>query len=228
MSDKEIFEKLDNILNYEEVPSYFINSIRNDKEFKESKFNILNKLEGIEQEKKFHPEGNVWNHTCMVTDKAAEVSSFAGDKRSFMWAALLHDVGKVTNTKWIRGRWRSYDHDTAGANIVRDILSLVSSDEKFNLRVEKLVKFHMHHIYIDKNLPFGDMKGLIDTNNIKDLMLMFTCDKLGRGNQDTKDRKNIFCELKSILGKIEKEANCQYKDIKEILSYIERKECSLK
>ncbi|ATD55279.1 HD domain-containing protein [Clostridium chauvoei] len=228
MSDKKVFYEIDKVLTSKGEPSKFLNEIRVKKEFRESKFDILNKLENIEQEKKFHPEGNVWNHTCMVTDKGAELYKFAEDSRSFIWATLLHDVGKVTNTKWIRGRWRSYDHDTAGANIVKDLLKSVSEDKVFNSKVEELVRFHMHHIYIDKNLPFGNIEALINTNRVRDIILIFTCDKLGRGNQSTKDKEKIFFELTSILDKIEGKAKKEYKDIRDMLLKIKEKECSFK
>lgn len=218
--DKKIFEQIEKILLTEKIPSRELEKIRKTKEFKESSFNILNKLEDIPQEKKFHPEGNVWNHVKMVIDKGAELKNYAKDEKSFMWATLMHDIGKITTTKFIRGRWRSYDHDKKGAEQVNELLNEVSSDFYFIKKVVDLVYFHMHHIYISKDLKFGDINALIKSNNINDLMLLFASDKLGRGELDENDKINTIKELKMILLKIEKASKENYEDIYKIIDSI--------
>ncbi|MBQ7092943.1 MAG: tRNA nucleotidyltransferase, partial [Clostridia bacterium] len=59
-------------------------------------FPQLDALIGIEQEPRFHPEGDVWNHTMLVLDKAAQLRNKAKNPLGFMLAALCHDLGKVT------------------------------------------------------------------------------------------------------------------------------------
>jgi len=44
---------------------------------------------GVEQPPQYHPEGDVWVHTCMMLDGIP-----AGSSATLAWGVLLHDVGK--------------------------------------------------------------------------------------------------------------------------------------
>ena len=46
-------------------------------------------MKGVEQPPQYHPEGDVWVHTCMMLDGIP-----AGSAPTFAWGVLLHDVGK--------------------------------------------------------------------------------------------------------------------------------------
>jgi tRNA nucleotidyltransferase/poly(A) polymerase len=46
-------------------------------------------MKGVEQPPQYHPEGDVWVHTCMMLDGIP-----GGSAASFAWGVLLHDVGK--------------------------------------------------------------------------------------------------------------------------------------
>ena len=46
-------------------------------------------MKGVEQPPQYHPEGDVWVHTCMMLDGIP-----AGSAATFAWGVLLHDVGK--------------------------------------------------------------------------------------------------------------------------------------
>jgi poly(A) polymerase len=46
-------------------------------------------MKGVEQPPQYHPEGDVWVHTCMMLDGIP-----AGSSAAFAWGVLLHDVGK--------------------------------------------------------------------------------------------------------------------------------------
>lgn len=59
---------------------------------------MLHRLKGTEQSLLHHPEGDVWNHTLLVVDEAANVKNKSTDAAVFMWAALLHDIGKPDTT----------------------------------------------------------------------------------------------------------------------------------
>ncbi|GAB6170402.1 HDIG domain-containing protein [Clostridium carnis] len=209
-----VFELIESILIKSDIPSIELIKIVKTKEVKESPFNILNKLENIQQEKEHHPEGNVWNHTLMVVDMAARVKVFSNNKKEFMWAALLHDIGKITNTKFIKGKWRAYNHDVAGSKAVKELLNKVSSNEEFNNKVVDLVLYHMHHIYISKNLPFGNVDKMLETNNVNDIILLFICDKLGRGKQNIESKEETIKEVIKIVEFIEERENRSYEDLK--------------
>lgn len=49
----------------------------------------ISAMKGVEQPPQYHPEGDVWVHTCMMLDGIA-----AGSSPTLAWGILLHDVGK--------------------------------------------------------------------------------------------------------------------------------------
>lgn len=200
----EVFEELNNILLTSENPSKEIENIMGKEVFINSDFNILNELKNVPQDKKFHPEGNVWNHTKLVVDMACKVKEFSISSKTFMWAALFHDIGKITTTKFIKGRYRSYNHDKEGENVTYNIL-IKYMDEDEVKKISEIVSFHMHHIYILKDLPFSNVPGLIKSSNYNDIVMLFICDKLGRGNQGLEEKKKALNEVNTILDKLEKE-----------------------
>jgi poly(A) polymerase len=46
-------------------------------------------MKGVEQPLEFHPEGDVWIHTCLMLEKLEK-----GASPTLAWGVLLHDVGK--------------------------------------------------------------------------------------------------------------------------------------
>src|SRR6266699_4987383 len=46
-------------------------------------------MKGVEQPPEFHPEGDVWIHTCLMLEKLEK-----GASPTLAWGVLLHDVGK--------------------------------------------------------------------------------------------------------------------------------------
>jgi tRNA nucleotidyltransferase (CCA-adding enzyme) len=73
-------------------------------------------LVGCEQEREWHPEGDVWVHTLMVADEANKRISDLDHPRAvvMMLGALCHDMGKPSTTKFEDGRIRSKGHEEAG------------------------------------------------------------------------------------------------------------------
>lgn len=209
----DTFKKINDILLNSENPSIEIEKLMRKEECNNSIFELLAKLKDVPQDKKFHPEGNVWNHTKMVIDFAAKVRNFANNKEVFMWSALFHDIGKITTTEFIKGRYRSYNHDTEGEKITYNILKYYIEDEEVN-DISQIIRFHMHHIYILKDLPFSDIPNLIKSKNYNDIILLFICDKLGRGNQDIEDKIRVLNEVEAILDKLQRENSNINNDMK--------------
>ena len=54
-------------------------------------FRELKELIGLEQDPVFHPEGDVWNHTMEVMDRAAALRDEAEEPYGFMLLCLTHD-----------------------------------------------------------------------------------------------------------------------------------------
>lgn len=180
MTCKELFLKVDYILLHSNKPSIEIKKLIDNGDFDQKPFIKIKNLEDIEQNSLHHPEGNVLNHTLLVIDKASEYKEQSKDKRVFMWAAFLHDLGKLTTTRERKGKITSYGHDLQGEILARQLLHQVTDDEKFINDVCNLVKYHMQPLFYDKKLPYFREKEIINNSDYEEIGLLSFSDRLGR------------------------------------------------
>lgn len=180
MKENELFDKITEILLTSDRTSEEIDQLSVTEEFTRSPFNLLNKMKQTEQSPQHHPEGNVWIHTMMVVAEAAKVRDKSKDKKVFMWAALLHDIGKPEATRIQKGKITAYDHDKMGAEIARKLLEQVCEEEEFIKDVCFMIRWHMQILFIAKNMSFADLKTLKQEVDIDEIALLGTCDRLGR------------------------------------------------
>ncbi|NLA86801.1 MAG: HDIG domain-containing protein [Clostridiales bacterium] len=183
-ADKEkaaqLFSRIEEHLLSEEKPSAALKEMLKAGDFDSYPFSMLKKLGETEQSPVHHPEGNVWNHTLLVVDEAAKRRQESSDTRAFMWAALLHDIGKPATTRSRKGRITAYDHDKIGAELAEEFLSAVTEDRRLIEKVTQLVKYHMQILYVINNLPFKDIAGMKRHSDIREVALLCLCDRLGR------------------------------------------------
>jgi putative nucleotidyltransferase with HDIG domain len=188
--------EINNHILLDEQPSIFLNSIVNTNIFKKYPFNMLYKLKETEQSPIYHPEGNAWNHTMLVVDEAAKLRNKSRDERVFMWAALLHDIGKAETTKNKKGKITAYNHETVGADLCVKFLQEFTTDDKFIQKVKGLVRWHMQILHVVKDMPFADIKSMKEETDIREVALLGFCDRMGRTNVDTiKEKNNIILFL---------------------------------
>lgn len=193
---------------YDKKPSEYFNCLLQNGKLKKEPLNEIEKLKDVMQSKKHHPEGNVWNHTMLVVDNGAYYREYVNDKKAFMWALLLHDIGKIKTTKMRKGRWTSYNHDNVGSEEGYKFLKkLGCNDEEFIEKVRNLIKYHMHFLYIKNNLPFGNEKEMIKNVDINDITLVFLCDRLGRGGLDKEGKLEIIASIHEFLEKYRDSGN---------------------
>lgn len=185
-----LLNEINNHILLDEQPSIFLNSIVDTKMFKEYPFYMLYKLKETEQSPIHHPEGNAWNHTMLVVDEAAKQKNKSRDERSFMWAALLHDIGKAETTKNKKGKITAYNHESVGADLCVKFLQEFTTDDKFIKKVKGLVRWHMQILHVVKNMPFADIKSMKEETDIKEVALLGFCDRMGRTNVDILKEKN--------------------------------------
>ena len=50
-------------------------------------------------------------------------------------------------------------------------------------KIFNLVKYHMHHFYIIKNLPYAKTDEMIKNVELNDMILIFISDRLRRGQK---------------------------------------------
>lgn len=197
-TNPNLFLELDTHLQKDAIPSEYLNPLSAKLEFTVYPFSMLSEMKRTPQSPKHHPEGSVWNHTMLVVDEAAKVREKSRHPRAFLWAALLHDIGKPATTKVRNGRITSYDHDKIGAEQAKEFLKVFTDDEPFILEVYNLVRYHMHILYVLNHLPFGDIPGMLRSVEIEEIALFGLCDRLGRGNVD---RKLEEAQIKAFIQK---------------------------
>lgn len=147
-------------------------------------FELLQRLKSTEQSPVYHPEGNVWNHTMLVVDEAAKRRGGSKHPQALMWAALLHDVGKPDTTRVRRGKLTSYDHEKVGAKLAKRFLSGFGVDPTLTDRVSLLILYHMQPLFVEKGLPFADIRGMKAHTDVGEVALLGLCDRLGRLGAD--------------------------------------------
>ena len=106
-------------------------------------FRELKELIGLEQDPVFHPEGDVWNHTMEVMDRAAALRDEAEEPYGFMLLCLTHDLGKITTTSFDKGRIHAYGHETEGLPIAETFLNRFVGSNAVKDYVLKMIPSHM-------------------------------------------------------------------------------------
>lgn len=92
-------------------PSIFFEVLRK-AEVLEVHFKEIYDLIGSSQPEKYHPEGDSYNHTMIVVDKATELT----EDLSIRFSALVHDLGKGITPKEMLPH--HYGHDKNGVALV--------------------------------------------------------------------------------------------------------------
>jgi putative nucleotidyltransferase with HDIG domain len=199
MNEQQLFKDIENHLLEDSKPSLYLGSLLECAAFRQKPLNMLYLLKETNQSPVHHPEGNVWNHTMLVVDEAAKIKQNSKDKRAFMWAALLHDIGKPSTTCVRKGKVTSYDHDKIGGKLAKEFLSCFTNDDDFINKVATLIKYHMQILFVVKNLPFKDIQGILRDTDVEELALLGFCDRMGRTNSKVEDeQKNIDLFLSKV------------------------------
>lgn len=155
-------------------------------------FTMLERLGETEQSPEYHPEGNVWIHTLMVTDEAAKIKRKSKNPLALMLAALLHDLGKPDTFKNINGKITAYNHDVAGARLSAEFLNALTDDGALIRSVSGLVRWHMQILYVTRFNRFSELSKMRHETDVREVALLALCDRLGRGNTDREEEiRNI-------------------------------------
>ncbi len=206
LSSERIFEEMKKALLKAEKPSIFFDMLYDMKAL-DVWFGELKALKGIQQNKEYHREGDVWKHTMMVLDEAAKRRDYVTNPIAFMLAALCHDFGKAVTTEKINGVIHSYQHETVGLPIVEKFLRKLTSDKKLIKYVLNMTRLHMR-----PNMLYAQHSKIKATNKLfddavapLDLIHLAMADALGKlpnvKNDDAQkflyERLEIFKEYMS-------------------------------
>jgi poly(A) polymerase len=105
------------------------------------------KMKGVQQPPQFHPEGDVWVHTCLMLEMLAP-----GCATTLAWGVLLHDVGKPPTfapPNGPDGRIRFDGHVEVGMRMAEEICRRFRFS---NEEAEQIVSLVEHHLRF-KDVP---------------------------------------------------------------------------
>ena len=154
----------------------------------------------VPQDPEWHPEGDVFVHTRLVTDRARElIEDLPYAKQiTVMLAALSHDFGKPATTEFIDGRMRSRGHEEAGVEPTESFLNRLNihTIEGYDVRAQvvALVRDHLKPgEYYKKRDEVGDgaFRRLARKCELELLYRVAKADSLGR-NAEWVPRENWY------------------------------------
>lgn len=114
----------------------------------------LQALQGCVQNPRWHPEGDVWRHTCLVVDQAARIATERNLDRAsrelLLFAALCHDLGKAVTTQTSdQGIICSPNHSVAGIPLARSLLERMGAPKRLMQSIEPMIREHLVHLHGD-------------------------------------------------------------------------------
>ena len=141
----------------------------------------LHNLSLTHQRPDYHPEGNVFIHTMMVLSVASQVKQYTSNPSAFMWACLLHDIGKPI----VSDGYHAKGHEKAGATLFEKEVNMPLNKKKRKY-IQNLIEYHMALMYLrkqeDPKYAYYLLLRELNETPVEDLLLMTECDKLGRGH----------------------------------------------
>ncbi len=200
LAGERIMEELNKALLKAERPSVFFDCLR-EMEQLAVWFPEVEALIGVEQEQRFHPEGDVYTHTMLVLDQAAALREQAIYPRGLMLAALCHDFGKPATTKTIDGRIHSFGHEREGVGLAHDFVSRMNNEVRLKKYVENMVLLHMrpNALVAMQSGKKSFMKLLDESVEPADLLLLAKADHCGRGGAYAADYRETEKKLQRML-----------------------------
>jgi len=140
-------------------------------------------LIGCEQNPKWHPEGDVWNHTLHCLDAAVPLRTGDHDSDLAMnLGVLCHDFGKpLVSTVNENGDITSINHAVVGEAPTLSFLRRMWNQPKLEETVCALVHWHMDpYSYVKQQAGDSSYRRLALKVNLELLYKVACCDTLGR------------------------------------------------
>ncbi len=178
---------LNRLLMEEKKPSNVLSS-----SFEQNLFEIpeIAAMVDCPQDPAWHPEGDVWQHTLLVVDRAAELKHNLisdSDKSAFMLGAFFHDIGKPLTTLYKDSRWRSPAHDIKGSKTCRNLLTVANFPPYIIEQASAFVVEHLKPINLYKyrdSISDTAIRRLARRIDIEQLIYLAMADHFGRTTDD--------------------------------------------
>lgn len=152
-------------------------------------FTGLYRCIGVEQPEKYHPEGDVFNHTMLALDYAAEY------KMPYLCrlAVLCHDLGKATTREIVDGEIKFKGHAEASAILAGPLLKTLCVSKRSIDLVVGVVRNHMKIYDLEKTKASQKSYNKLYDSCLAELLIELTeCDRNGKGRGLTDDESLDF------------------------------------
>ena len=211
LSRERVYEEMKKAMIKAPMPSTFFNVLKMANQL-DVWFPEVKALIGCPQNPKYHPEGDVWNHTMMVIDNAATMRESVSNAEFFMIAALCHDFGKPVATCITEKGVQSIKHDIMGVPIAKEFMARINNNVDLNKYVLNMVENHMalHQSFNNKS-KIKSTNAKFDISICPSDMVMLTiADSMGKTNTENEEaewiteRLNIYKDRMSkpeVMGK---------------------------
>ena len=162
-------------------------------------FPEIKSLIGTPQEPQWHPEGDVFIHTCHCCDALVKLTEWqSADVESrivFSLAILAHDFGKPPTTQRAlkNGEMRivSPGHEEAGGPLTENFLARINAPLAIRERVIPLVLNHLAHFQTLTDRAVRRLAKRLEPENIHGLCVVMTADHMGRPPQPAVVPENV-------------------------------------
>lgn len=173
-------------------------------------FPELNDLVNVPQNPKYHPEGDVFEHTMQALDAAATIEFYDEGNRDYeqyliTLSALCHDLGKANKTD---KDLHCKGHEFESVKIATRFLKRLTNNKLLIKTVKKLVKFHCMPLQLtgQKSTLKAYKKlaiKLAPETNLRQLALLWLSDNRGRCKDFMKTYKLFSNEFLEFIKKAE-------------------------
>ena len=211
----ELFYELEHHLLYDKKPSiYLMETFLNSNN--DTCYNLINTLCNLKKVKKnsmLDNEEDALTHTLYVIDQAAKYKDLAHNKKAFMFAALLHDIGKTKTTVLNSDDNIIYmypHHDLVGGEMARRILRTHINNITLRDNIVSLIKYHMTHFSILNRIKTNEVLNMIENTDIHDVALLSLCDRLGEKNLSKEDKETILNDINKFLNIMSSKTGLHY------------------
>jgi len=162
-------------------------------------FPEIKAMAGTPQEPEWHPEGDVFTHTCHCCDAMAHLETWrqadAESRIVYMLAILAHDFGKpaTTRSEIKDGRMRiiSPGHEETGAGLAETFLDRIRTPSAIRERVVSLVRNHLFHSQEITDRAIRRLARRLEPENIHGLCVVLTADSMGRPPRPAVEPENV-------------------------------------
>lgn len=109
-------------------------------------------IRGVEQPPRYHPEGDVWEHTLRMLDLLPSDEGVENDLR-LAWGVIMHDIGKASTRSENDEGIHFYGHVKEGEKIAEEIMRRLRFSRADMETILVLIHCHMLFIHVKEMRP---------------------------------------------------------------------------